>query len=395
MKKRSVKKFPVVMLTVFLALFVFFVSCAYVGFDKLAAYASVFVFPSDFEKDHRPFSTYQYDRLNEQEKIAYICVFNKIEAHPSYIKIPVLSQTEFNNVFFAVKNDNPNLLCFSDSCNMIRFLSAGLLELHYNQDVDACRQMQSQLLSSADEILSQMPNLAEDYEKELYLHDAIIQRCVYDEHTDHQSDAYGCLVEGRAVCSGYARATMLLLKKAGIETILVSGTGVSERSGSVSHMWNIVWLDGEPYHLDVTWDDPETDENGTSTHLYCNLTTQAISADHREISVSIDCTATENNYFRKEGLWFDSYTSAAVERICERLAENIGNGLNYVELEFADDEVFAMAERSLLDSTTPGSDMYKILSYLQQTVGDRIDSTHINFSKAEKKHYMRLQFDFQ
>ena len=395
MKKQPVKKFPIILLTVFLALSVFFIACAYVGFDKLSAYCSVLVFPSDFEEDRRPFSTYQYDRLNDREKTAYICVLNKIESHPTYIKIPVLSQTEFNNVFFAVKNDNPDLLCFSDSCNMIRFLSAGLLELHYNQESDVCRQMCSQLLAVADAVLAQMPDFIDDYDKELYLHDAIVQRCVYDEHAAHQSDAYGCLVEGRAVCSGYARAAMLLLKKAGIETILVSGTGVSERSGSVSHMWNIVWLGGEPYHLDVTWDDPEADENGTSSHLYFNLTTQEISVDHRDISIPIACTATENNYFRKEGLWFDTYSPDAVSLICDKLTENIRSGFNYIELEFADDEAFEKAEASLLDSTSSGSDMYKILSSLQQTVGDRIDASHVNFSKAEKKRYMRLQFDFR
>ena len=138
MKKHPVKKVPIILLTVFLALSVFFSACAYVGFDKLITYCSVFVFPTDFSEDHRPFSTYQYDRLNEQEKIAYICILNKIESHPTYIKIPALSRTEFNNVFFAVKNDNPDLLCFSDSCNMIRFLSAGLMEMHYNQDADTC-----------------------------------------------------------------------------------------------------------------------------------------------------------------------------------------------------------------------------------------------------------------
>lgn len=395
MKKHPVKKVPIILLTVFLALSVFFTACAYVGFDKLITYCSVFVFPTDFSEDHRPFSTYQYDRLNEQEKIAYICILNKIESHPTYIKIPALSRTEFNNVFFAVKNDNPDLLCFSDSCNMIRFLSAGLMEMHYNQDADTCRQMRSQLLSTADEILSQMPALPDAYEKELYLHDTIIQRCVYDEQAVHPYDAYGCLVEGQAVCSGYARAAMLLLKKAGIEAILVSGTGLSNLSGSISHMWNIVWIDDEPYHLDVTWDDPEAEKTQWASHLYFNLTTQAISADHSDFSVSIACTATENNFFRKEGLWFDSYTSAAVDRICERLTENINNGLNFVELEFADSEVFAFAESSLLDSTSSGSDMYKILSYLQKTVGDKIDSSHVNFSKAENKLYMRLQFDFQ
>lgn len=58
---------------------------------------------------------------------------------------------------------------------------------------------------------------------------------------------------GRAVCSGYARLTMELLRSLGIEALIVR---------SADHDWNMVRLYGNWYHMDVTWDDPVPDRPG-------------------------------------------------------------------------------------------------------------------------------------
>ena len=55
--------------------------------------------------------------------------------------------------------------------------------------------------------------------------------------------AYGCLVEGRAVCAGYAKAFKLLLGRCGISCYYVVG-----EAGGGKHGWNCVELDGN-YHI--------------------------------------------------------------------------------------------------------------------------------------------------
>lgn len=71
--------------------------------------------------------------------------------------------------------------------------------------------------------------------------------------------AYGALVEGDAVCQGYALAYKLLLDKCGIDSVLVT-------SNEMGHAWNLVKLDGSWYHVDVTWDDPTPNVEGGGTH---------------------------------------------------------------------------------------------------------------------------------
>ena len=81
---------------------------------------------------------------------------------------------------------------------------------------------------------------------------------------------YSCIVAGSAACEGYAKAAKYLLEKAEIECFTLVGDAQNFEGETESHMWNIVNIDGEYYHLDTTWDDPDGSESGMS-HIYMNL----------------------------------------------------------------------------------------------------------------------------
>lgn len=362
--------------------------------DKISAYFSVFSFPDEFSADEQPLSLYNYEQLSSVEKQAYICVFNNIRSHPEYIKIPKLTREEFNNVYFAVKNDNPDLLCFADSCNMITFMASSFLELHYAYSSDQCEQMRSELLNKVDQILADMTELNDDYSKELFIHDYIVNTCVYEEASD-SSNAYGCLIENKAVCSGYSRAAMLLLEKAGIKAVLLGGTGISSSQGQISHMWNIVWLDGKPYHLDVTWDDTGAENEYSASHMYFNLSDDEISSDHTDFSFNEACDNDTYNYFRYNGLYFDSYGKSELLTIQNELLNNINNGTNYLEIRFESETDYEAAAAAIIDSVSPNSDMYKIITFITSNAGDKVDVSHVNFARDDNKNYIRLMFDWK
>lgn len=389
MKKTSLKK--TVILTVFAGLFAFVISfCNNFGIDKIVAYFSVFSFTDEFG-ERQPLSTKNFDMLSKTEKQAYISVFNNIEMHPKYIKIPLLSQSEFSNVYFAVKNDNPDMLCFADSCNMITFLSSCFLQLHYDYEKEECDNKTKILDNRVNEIMKTI-DFTDKYAAELIIHDYIVMNCTYSDNAQNASNAYGCLVDGEAVCSGYSRATMLLLEKAGVESMLIAGTGINSDNESISHMWNIVWIDDKPYHLDVTWDDP-TSSVGMISHMFFNLTTEEISVDHKDMSVDIECVASDANYFIKENLMFDQYNSEALSDIKNRLCDNINSGKNYIEIEFSDNNAYNTAVESIIDNSTHTSDMYEIISYISDNTENKVDTSHINFVKENEKNYIRLMFD--
>ncbi|WP_196805801.1 leucine-rich repeat domain-containing protein [Butyrivibrio sp. WCD2001] len=91
----------------------------------------------------------------------------------------------------------------------------------------------------------------EDNEKVRVLHDHLVNNCSYVSNATNKQVAYGALVEGGAVCEGYARAFALLCHMSNVECVLQYG-----RSMGMDHAWNLVKLqDGEWYEVDATWDD--------------------------------------------------------------------------------------------------------------------------------------------
>lgn len=119
-----------------------------------------------------------------------------------------------------------------------------------------------QILSAkVDEIYNNIiNNNMSNRDKIKAVHDYIINNTVYDEEKaleiekgivnnyNLSNNAYGPLITGKAICSGYTDAMALFLDKMGITNYKIS----SER-----HTWNLVKLDDKWYHLDLTWDDPK------------------------------------------------------------------------------------------------------------------------------------------
>lgn len=92
------------------------------------------------------------------------------------------------------------------------------------------------------------------------IHDALCDMAVYDDTLEkpYSHSAYGILVEGTAVCEGYAKAFKAMCDSIGVPCVLVIGTGGSSSQGYEAHMWNYVQMeDGNWYAVDVTWDDQD------------------------------------------------------------------------------------------------------------------------------------------
>ena len=135
----------------------------------------------------------------------------------------------------------------------------------------------------AEVIASVAPDGLSDYEKELAIHDWMIARGDYDSDTLSQlpvfeedpnnDNPYGFLINGRGICLGYATTFQLFMDLLGIECITVEGSAYNY---TADHAWNQVFLDGEWYCVDVTWDDPISSGRipEQTAHRYFNVTSE-------------------------------------------------------------------------------------------------------------------------
>lgn len=140
-------------------------------------------------------------------------------------------------------------------------------------------------------------NSYSDYENELAIHDYLVSNIQYGGTEEESYDAYSALINGQAVCSGYAEAFKTLLDILGIENKVITGEG-----NGVAHGWNLVNLDGEWYHVDVTWDDP-VNGDGTISHKYFNVTDTDIAIDHTwEVADYPEATGNTFAYYVMSGM---------------------------------------------------------------------------------------------
>lgn len=119
----------------------------------------------------------------------------------------------------------------------------------------------NEINNKVDKILNEnVNNNMPPKEKIRVIHDYIINHTEYDklkyenknDDTYKSNTAYGVLIEGYGTCNGYADAMEIFLDKMNI---------INYKISNEEHIWNLVYLDGKWYHLDLTWDDPISDIN--------------------------------------------------------------------------------------------------------------------------------------
>ena len=149
------------------------------------------------------------------------------------------------------------------------------------------------------------------YDKLLLVHDRLIAWTAYDmsETLASNSDsynAYGALVDGKAVCQGYSMAYIWMLKELGIDSTYVTGT----LSDGVSHGWVRVTLDGKDYYIDATWDDPVNDVPGRVLHENFLIDAATFEQTHGETQ-GLDATVADTAFADS----FDKHTKSEIVRI--------------------------------------------------------------------------------
>lgn len=167
------------------------------------------------------------------------------------------------------------------------------LTFAYTGTADEISRQQEELreaLKEAGEMV-QGEDMAEE-EAALALHDYLAAhvRYAYDDYLEgtvcpSAYTVYGALVEGKAVCQGYALAYEYLLDQYGITSGIASSDGAD-------HAWNIVKIREHWYHVDATWDDPPYDNLGQALHdafLICTdeiLSLDPVRQDYRVLSAA-------------------------------------------------------------------------------------------------------------
>ena len=296
--------------------------------------------------------------LSEEDQQLYAMLVGALDGLVEEISFYNRNIESLERAFNAVLDDYPEFFWLTGAYRWGGWDSLSFLwfEPETLPALDAVEGQREQAEAAVGEILAQAEGLSE-YERALFFHDYLIEHTTYDAESAQAildkgvnadtRTAYGCLVEHSAVCSGYARAFQWLAQRSGLECMRVNGKDTTD---DIGHEWNCIRLDGDYYYVDVTWDDPipEEGEPEILTHNYFCITTEELLCTHvfSDGQDLPDCTATDYDYFRMQGLYFEEYDP---EQVGQRIRDLIDSGEREFSIKFASADECVRAETDLFN----------------------------------------------
>lgn len=255
---------------------------------------------------------YAYDRLAEGVEAASPSI--KVYDGQNYI-----SMEELAVVVDAFSRDYMGDFWFDGSYSMSYNPKTVVnVKPSYILQGSALRNAVSAFRTAADGILAGVNPGMTDYEKSLYLHDKVAEAVEYTGGSNAHN-AYGALVEHKAVCDGYTEAYGYLLQRCGIQSFVAHGSSDNPVTHlPESHAWNYVRIDGHYHQTDVTWDDQQEE----LFHMYFNENDQIMFADHTVEPAAYPlpvCDGCDRTYFTDKPEYLAEYT---VESVAALLKNN-------------------------------------------------------------------------
>lgn len=259
----------------------------------------------DFDSLFYPY----YYMLNDSGKHLYRQVVANIhDVNEAFKPVEDYSTSDVKKVCEAVFNDHPELFWINTaySCKCRGGNKVVELDMNYNQAADNLPDSIQQFNSEAEGVIDAAAGLANNFEKEKYVHDYLANTIEYSKAAPMNQSAYSAIVNKRTVCAGYARAMQYIMQRLGVPCYYCTGYA------GENHAWDIIQLDSDFYNVDVTWDDAEptnyeyfnkSDSNYASTHARKSLSINlpACNGTNYQVDSTVEAQEWEDNISEEEG----------------------------------------------------------------------------------------------
>ena len=262
---------------------------------------------------------YAWSTLNKEKRQLYYEVLTAALCYAEYVMLPDADTAKY--IYECVFFDSPELFYLSETPK----IEGNKLIFDYVFTLAEAEALAAHLTTMFYKFRDfWIKDGMTDYEKLQTLYEHIINRTKYADEADEDYEsnvfneavyrsisAIGPLIDGKAICIGYARATQYLALRLGIQAFTVKG---ADTDGDV-HYYNLILLGDDYYYVDTTWGDPVDPERVIDylTYNYFCITTDELLRSH-QINTPVPlpvCTATEYNYFIYNGLTAETAEEAA------------------------------------------------------------------------------------
>lgn len=333
--------------------------------------------------DNEGLKFYAYEQLNDEDRILYTEIYSILSTFAKDTKVSSKDPDRIEKAFSYVMLDHPEIF-YITGYSFTKYMRGSQIEKitlsgSYTMSKSEAMKKQTELEEYTKKCIEGYSGRVDDYEKVKYVYDYIIKNNEYDMSAPNNQNILSVIESHRTVCQGYAKSMQYILNKMGVFCILCEGIV----KATESHVWNIVRIDGEYYHVDATWgdssymiaEDAEEFEVPDINYDYLCLTDDAIKETHViKDNISLPkCNSMRDNYYVREGLYLTELNTDVINGAFERAREN---GERLVTLKCADANVYTALYNHLIEN-------HAIFDYLDGT-------TTINF--VEFKDECRISF---
>lgn len=259
---------------------------------------------SDFNAEQYPY----YAVLDSKEKAVYSLLYEGLSKGSKKIDCQKAkaNESQLTKAIDAVLNDHAELFWIDNQYEFTYDSGYEIIDdvtfdfFDFASTPDKLNAAKAAFEKAADDILAGIGAQKSAVEYERAIHDYICKNTDYDESAPYNQSAYSVIVLHKSVCAGYSKAFQYLLNKKGITCYYIPGTTTDSSIGGEdgAHAWNIIYLDGEYYNVDVLWDDSASETMEEDVYPFFNLTDSAFLYHTRDsLAQSLPkCTGTKYKY---------------------------------------------------------------------------------------------------
>lgn len=158
-------------------------------------------------------------------------------------------EEEVNEYITEAYMDSPLSCVLRPKSEVTMYTGGGLqriyeIKLKYGLDTETLEKMKAALSEELEELAARITSQSTAH-RALQAASVLIELCTFDEEAG--SSLWSAIHEGSADSEGMAVAYKALCDAADIDCMVVTG-----RQDRAEHYWNIVTIDGESYHVDVS-----------------------------------------------------------------------------------------------------------------------------------------------
>ncbi len=245
---------------------------------------------------------YYFSKLNDKDRQTYKKIYYGIEKFEKRISLDTTAEN-LHKIYNMVINDNPKLFYINPFKYSYYKYSTNKIEVEpiYLYNMEKVEDIRLKINSVLKSFKENIKKIESKLERERYIHKILMSninyKYGYDESDIECHTIVGSFVHKQAVCDGISRAFKYLCDIAKINSTVVVGNSWNEYEEKQPHAWNIVKINGNWYHIDVTWDLNLSQRFKYVRYDYFNLTEEETLRDHRDFKIIEDCTSLKNNFF--------------------------------------------------------------------------------------------------